>query len=501
MEKETIAIQDNDKVVVYELEKKLLPSEKQALRKKRTNLSILVFVLIITFTFGYLIGTIFSSKTIINNIENNDTINEISDLMNNYWLYSDNYENLNQEILTKSLKASVNFEFDPYTEYLTRQEVEEFTNHINMNFTGIGVLLDEEANKDVYIAEVFKNSPAEKVGIMAGDLIVSIDGINVLNQGTAKVRSLALGAENTKVKIDVKRLGQILSFEVIRKTIDVSIEGELKDDYYYLKVATFGENTVEQVKNHLLKMKEANVSKLIIDLRNNGGGYLTAVTGLLGLFLEDGAIALQEEFNDGSKEIIKVTEKKLDFIDKVVILQNNNSASSSEVFIMGMKEQFKNTITVGTTTYGKGVVQSQLPLSDGSTLKITISKWLSSQGVWIDKKGILADVEVHNNSFMEKPYKSLKDNETLKLGDVDEIIAQTKNALAFLGYDLNMTAYYDEALQDAIIDFQTKNHLTVNGIIDIEMQRVLVNAVSRLFRANQDLYDLQLKEAIKLINE
>lgn len=504
MEKETLVLQDdNDNIVVYELEKKLLRSEREALRKKRSARTLVIFTVILTFIFGFLFGSIFSTRPIIKDIENNngDILNEISEVMGEYWLYKDNYENLKEEIFIKALKGGVAFENDPYTEYLSKKEVEEFTNQINMNFTGIGVILEEDENKDVYVGEVFNGSPAKEVGIIAGDLIYEIDGISVLGKGTQEIRNLALGEVDTKVHVKVKRLGEILSFDLIRKTIDFSVEGQAYDNYYYLKVATFGENTVEQVKAHLKQMEELGIDRLIIDLRDNGGGYLTSVTDLLGLFLDSDAVALKEEFNDGSVEVINVSEKKLDFINKVVILQNNNSASSSEVFIIGMNEQFPDVTTVGTTTFGKGVVQSQLPLSDGSTLKITISKWLSSKNVWIDKVGIKPDIEIFANPFLEKPYQALKDGLVLKKGDSSEIVEQTTNAMIFLGYDVKQSSYFNQELEEAIKDFQAKHNLEQTGELNIDLQRLLSNTVGKLYRENKELYDVQLNEAIRLINE
>lgn len=502
MNRETLRIHDDENnVMVIELEKKLLRSEREALRRKRITTSVVAFFIFISFSFGFLLGKAFPSQTVIHK-NSNSSVDEVADIMQRFWLYGPDFDNLPEEMRIKALKGATSFSFDPYTEFLSKEEVAEFTNHVNMNYTGVGIQMEEMENHDVYVDDVFAGAPADLAGIQVGDLIYEVDGQNVEGKGVQAIRELALGPEGTEVVIKVKRLGEIISFNIIRAAVDISVSGRNEGTYYYLKVATFGENTVEQVKEELEKMQSIGINKLVIDLRDNGGGYLTTVQGMLGLFLKQGSIALIEEYSDGKQNTIYVSENQYDFIDEIVLLQNENSASSSEVFIIGMKEQFPNVTTVGTTTFGKGVIQGQFPLRDGSTLKLTTSKWLSSQGVWVEKKGIAADVEVVANPFFSKRYPALEEGETVQLGQQHEVIELTREALNLLSYQSDAAgSYFDESFKQALNQFQQDYQLEVKDEIDLNFQQRLVSIVRKKVKENPLAYDKQLQEAIHLINE
>lgn len=497
MNKEVLIIEDKNKKTIIELEKIALKKERKEIRNKILLILFFIVSILISFSFGMFYQYLNTNIDYTTNIHK-----EINSIFKNNWLYINENEKFDEDFYNKSLKGATTFENDPYTNYLTKSETEEFSKNINMNFVGVGIGLEEDVNKNVYIERVYNNTPGSEAGLLAGDLIYKINDEIVLEKGSAYIRELAIGQEGTIVNITVKRLDKEITFKITRRMVDASSYGEVKDNYYYLNISSFGLETVSNVKKLLLEMKRNNLTSLIIDLRNNGGGYLTSAQELLGLFLKQRSIVLKQVDSQGNQDIVYTKDTPFDFIEKVVILQNNQSASSSEVFILGMKEQFSNTITVGEKTYGKGVIQGQIPLSDGGTLKITTAKWISSNDVWIEKNGIDPDYLVETPKFLTSNYIALKEDVSYRLKDANEIISLTRDALKYIGYESEeMGGYFDNSLEQAIISFQKDQGIAENPVIDINLQRSIVSVVKNLYQKQGYEYDPQLKQAIELIYE
>lgn len=485
---------------IIKLNKVLLKSEREELNRKRKTKAFFVLSFLVVFAIGVVVGFGFNNKKIAN--INSNTQDEIIEALNSYWLYGDHYKDLSTVLKDKALKGMTTFTDDPYTTYFSKEEALEFNQNVSMNVTGIGVGLNEDVNKDVFITKVYDKSPAKKAGLIAGDIFYAVNDQKVAGIGIEALKNLVIGSENTTVEIKVKRNEAIKSFSIKREKIDFSAFGEKRGNYYYLNINSFGEETDLRVSEYLNDMKNEGLSNLIIDLRDNGGGYLTAVTKILGLFLDQDATCLIEEYKDGSQKVDKVQGSKMDHIKKIVLLQNQSSASASEVFIMALREQFPNLTTVGTTTYGKGVIQGQYELSDGSVLKLTTSKWLSSKGVWINGKGINPDHQVNRPLFFDFEFKAMNDNESLELGDSDNRVGSIRLGLEFLGYHTEAYGtYFDESLVQAIKNYEGDNNLKTTGIISRKLQQNIVTSANRLYNNDYQNHDPQMKEAIKLINE
>ena len=204
--------------------------------------------------------------------------------MEEYWLYGDEYEDLDTTLSDNSYYGMTGFIEDPYTTYQSASELEEFSSSINMNFVGIGVTYTVE-NGQPTIIKVYNDSPASKAGLEPGDIIESVDGTNVVGMTSDEIKELVVGEEGTITALGIKRQGEHLNIEVTRGKVESTVYGYEYEGIPVLELISFGETSYDECVNFLNGYKDAD--KLIIDLRDNTGGYQSAVLGIAGLFLDE----------------------------------------------------------------------------------------------------------------------------------------------------------------------------------------------------------------------
>ena len=263
------------------------------------------------------------------------------------------------------------------------------------NFIGIGIYMvkDTDSNK-VMVLSPIKGSPAEKAGILPGDLIISVDGVQYSADEMSVAASKIKGEEGSKVKVEILRGTETLNFELTRENIKVNpVEGKvLQNNIGYIKFSSFDEKTSEEFKTKYEELQKQGIKSLIIDLRNNGGGIVTEALNIADYVLEKDKVILYE-VDKNEKEKIEKSKNDPIINMPIVILTNNNTASSSEILAGALKDHEKAKI-VGTKTYGKGVIQQLMTLPDGSGLKITAEEYLTPNRTKINKIGIQPDEEV-----------------------------------------------------------------------------------------------------------
>ena len=284
---------------------------------------------------------------------------------------------------------------DPYTEYISKEDMKEYMEDTMGNFVGIGIYMvkDTETNRVKVLAPI-KNSPAEKAGILSGDLILSVDGVQYTADEMSVASSKIKGEEGSTVKLEILRDNKTLSFEIKRENIKVNpVEGKvLENNIGYIEFSSFDEGTAEEFKNKYEELEKQGIKALIIDLRNNGGGIVDEALKIADYILNKDSVILYEVDKNNNE---KVEKSKNDPIINmpIVVLTNGNTASSSEILAGALKDLGKAKI-VGTKTYGKGVIQQILTLQDGSGLKITTEKYLTPNKTEINKIGIEPDEKV-----------------------------------------------------------------------------------------------------------
>lgn len=284
---------------------------------------------------------------------------------------------------------------DPYSEYFSKQEQQDFVNTIDNKMCGIGIYMDI-VPEGVKVKSVIGNSPALEVGIKAGDIIISANGTSLAGVTLKQAPSYIKGEEGTSVNLIIKRGDSQLNFTVTRREISIpTVEGDmLNDNAAYIQVSSFGSDTSGLFTQKLQELRMKNPQFYIIDLRNNGGGYMSTALDMAGNFIgEKRAIIIE---NKQGKKTGYLASDKGSIIDKpVFFLINENTASASEILSAAVKD-YNKAFFIGTTTYGKGVAQQMFPLSDGSYLKLTVEKFYSPKENVIQKTGISPDFKVEN---------------------------------------------------------------------------------------------------------
>lgn len=308
------------------------------------------------------------------------------------------------DLVQKAIDTVVNEVGDVYTTYSDANETQNFFNNLKGTYEGIGCMVAMDENDNIYIAEVFEGTPAEEAKLSVGDIILEIDGTDYTNKTNEQMASYVKEEAKDEIMLKVKRNDQILGLTIVRDTVEVSnVYGELIEQdgikIGYIDIAIFAATSSVQFKNELKKLEKENIAGLIIDVRENTGGYLSSVTDITSLFLDKGKVIYQLETDNKIEKIKDKTKESKKY--PVVVLTNGASASASEILASAIKESY-NGYVVGTNTYGKGTVQKTKTLSDGSMIKYTVQNWLTPNGSYIDKNGISPTDVV---DFSEKGYK------------------------------------------------------------------------------------------------
>lgn len=300
------------------------------------------------------------------------------------------------KIFDETMKGYVEGLDDEYSQYFTKEELEEYkTDNIEGEFVGIGVYIIQDTEKNaIRVLSPIKGSPAEAVGILAGDYIMQIDGMPYTGEQITEATNKMKGQEGTIVNIQVLRGEETLDFEVERKSVRVNpVESNIYENSIgYLKISSFDQGCSTEFTKKLEELKKQNIQSLIIDLRNNGGGIVDEAISIAELFTEKGSTLLITKDKEENEDITYAkSDKTIDV--PIIILTNENTASASEILAGALKDNSIAKI-VGTTTFGKGVIQELLTMKDGTGLKITTNEYYTPNRSKINKVGIEPDEKI-----------------------------------------------------------------------------------------------------------
>ena len=351
-------------------------------------------------------------------------LNKLNALIDKYYLYED-------EIDTDKLAEGIYSGYtsalgDKYTVYYDEDETKALMESTSGTFSGVGATLTKDADTGyATIVNVYEDSPAEKAGLKAGDILEKIDDHEVGDEQLDTVVSWIKGEKGTDVKITVLRDGEELEMTATRDTIEVkTVSYEMKENQIgYIRVSEFDTVTYDQFKEALDDLENQGMQGLIVDLRNNPGGSLDTVTNMLRLLLPEGTIVSTKDKNGKKDEI--TCDGTHEFKKPMAVLVNQYSASASEIF-SGAVQDYGTAKIVGVTTYGKGVVQQLMDLGDGTCLKVTIAEYYTPNGRSINGKGVEPDVEVEYQYDEENPKADNQLDQALSTVQ-EEIVESTQN--------------------------------------------------------------------------
>ncbi|MCD6482400.1 MAG: S41 family peptidase [Candidatus Izimaplasma sp.] len=453
---------------------------------------------------SYFVGTITASVPISEEIEDATFLEVLNELMENHYTQPSR-----DELLEGAIDGMISSLDDPFTTYFDYEEASQYQQGFGETYVGIGITV--RYFEGYLIVEAVKdNGPADEAGVRVNDLISEVDGESILNLPFYEIVGKIIGDEGTDVTIGIVRNGftELINLTMTRSVIDsatVFVDSFVRGDQTigYIKVTTFGDETVNLFVNALADLETQGIDGLIVDLRDNGGGHLATVLNMLRQFLvNDGRPMFSTEyFNNGEfkrDDYYATRTEPREY--EIVTLVNENSASASEVFASAMQEHGGYPI-IGKTTFGKGTMQRDVSITStvGDSLHITIGKWFTTDGNWVHydggTDGIVPDVII-DLTDIELAYKVfLTGDETAILYDtVDPRIANIQLVLNTMGYTVRSDGYFDDATKLAILDIQATHALTETGNIDSDTLVFINEALD----AYQDdlLNDTQLQAAI-----
>ena len=324
-----------------------------------------------------------------------------------------------QAMIYGAITGMVNSLGDPYTNFFEPKEAEEFEQELSGKYQGVGMVVGIK-DKQLIVISPFKGSPAERAGLKPGDNILKIEDVRTIDISIEKAVELIKGPEGTRVKLLIEReeWENAQEIEIQRELIKIpTLEWEIKNENIALiKIYQFNGILNSEFRKIVPEILNSRADKIILDLRNNPGGYLETAQDIAGWFLEKGTVVLLEDEGENKEQIVYKSKGPATFSSfPVVVLINNGSASASEILAGALRDQ-KGVQLVGETSFGKGSVQKPIILSDGSFLKVTIARWLTPSGHCIDEMGLEPDViveipedETEKDPQLEKAIEILKD--------------------------------------------------------------------------------------------
>ena len=356
-------------------------------------LTAIITFMITTITMYKIIGV--TNVKYVSNNTNSDFTSKLeyyNNFINKYYLYDIDEEKMQEAAIKGYFKGLE----DKYSEYISKADMEDYMADTTGTYVGIGVYIanNTETNQIIVLMPI-AGSPAEEAGIKSGDVILKIEGKEYKGEDLSEATRVLKAEEGTKVKIEILREEETIEIEVERREIKVNhIETEvLESNIGYIQISSFDEGTYNEFTNKYYELSNQNIKSLVIDLRNNGGGIVDEATDIADLFTDKDSTLLITTSKNEDEEITKAKKEKQINIP-TVILVNNNTASASEILAAAIKENNENVSIVGTTTYGKGVIQTIFTLMDGSGIKLTTNEYFTPNHNKINKVGITPDYEV-----------------------------------------------------------------------------------------------------------
>lgn len=427
MSKDNSRIQESKRIIKEE--KKKIKREKKIIRKKKMNkfkkskigkfiytlsdernsysFSELFIITIISLLVGAF--SCFSIITIMSGGRNYFKLSkELSKFYDSYDILVENYNgNIDKkELVDSAIDGMVSSVGDQYTSYVDAEGTNNFNQLVDGKYSGIGCLIQETEDKKIKVIQVYENTSAYKEGIKVGDIIKKVDDKDS-SIGSTELANYIKNSKNKSFNVTVLRDNKEMEFTISKNEVEIPVVTSKifdKNDKKigYINISIFSSVSAKQFKNNLEKIEKEGIDSLIIDVRDNNGGYLSSVTDIASYLLPRGKIIYQVQKSNSK---VKTTKDKT--ITKreypIAVLVNENSASASEILAGAIKESYDGYV-VGMKTYGKGTVQQVSELSDGSMIKYTIENWLTPDGNWINEKGIVpTDLVEQSDEYYKNP--------------------------------------------------------------------------------------------------
>ncbi|RHW37574.1 PDZ domain-containing protein [Lysinibacillus yapensis] len=422
---------------------------------------------------------------------------EFSKLYDAYDELKDKYyvEIDDEKVVTGAINGMFDALEDPYSDFMDVEEAERFNTDLSSSFQGIGAEI-QERNGNIVVVSPIKNSPAEKAGILPEDIILSVDGESIQGMSASEAVLLIRGEKGTPVELTIQRgeSDHTIDVKIIRDDIPIeTVYGEMGDDKIaHIQITSFSEKTYDEIVKLLEEFDADGMKSIILDVRQNPGGFLESAIDIANLFLEEGKPIVQVQSREGEPEVIsaKGGEK---YKQPIVVLVDNGSASASEILAAALSESAGAKV-VGLNSFGKGTIQTVSNLPDGANLKYTTGKWLTPEGNWINEKGIKPDVVVEYPEYATATY--INPEMEITLGDSSQSVKSAELILSALGYEVGtVDKTFDQATENAVVAFQADEQLQPTGVLTGETTYALMDSIREKIE-KEDPHVLKAKEIL-----
>lgn len=383
-------------------------------------------LVIMLFSLALGFFTCFSIITIFNGGRSYFTISkDLDKFIDAYYAIVDNYygDLDKEELVNSAINGMVDSVGDAYTNYSDSGTTTSFLETVEGTYEGIGCTIAQKQTGEIVVIDMFDNGPSAKAGLMVDDIILKVDDIKAEGKTTTELSDYIKNTKNKNISITVLRNNEEKEINVVRDKVEIptvisKVLEKNNKKIGYINISIFSSVTDKQFNTELEKLQKENIEGLIIDVRGNGGGYLSSVTNILNKILEKDQIIYQLESKDRVEKIKDVTKESLNM--PIAVLTNSGSASASEILASAIKESYGGFV-VGTNTYGKGTVQQTSQLADGSMIKYTVQNWLTPKGNWINETGL---EPTHYIELSEDYYNNPTDNTDSQLQKALELLTK-----------------------------------------------------------------------------
>ena len=365
-------------------------------------------IIVMIFSIGIGILMCFGGISIITGKNYLAVTKDLKKVVDTYYAIVDNYygELDRDKLIDGAVEGMISSVGDTFTSYSDTESTSSFDETINGSYEGIGCTVATLENGTISVIDMFEDSPSYKAGLKVGDIILKVDGESYEGKNSNDISNYIKNSGKSKIVLTVKRDNEEKDISInLSKVVIPNVRGKVIEQdskkIGYIKISLFASNSYKQFKNKLDELEKSNIDDLIIDVRDNSGGYLSSVTDICNLFLDKGKVIYQLEDSKGKVKKKDTTKEKRKY--DIVVLINGGSASASEILASAIKESYGGDI-VGTNSYGKGTVQQTKKLLDGSMIKYTTQKWLTPDGNSINGVGVTPTKVVElNEEYFNNP--------------------------------------------------------------------------------------------------
>lgn len=459
---------------------------------------IILALCLVSFGLGILIPTLINKS---NTSQEEQKFQKIYEILKNDWYFSDDVKDVDNKLLEQAIEGMTSLKKDPHTNYFNLEQAKEYQSDLEGSSVGLGFSYYENAAGNIVVTNVYLDSAAEQAGLQRGDEITAVDSVSC-QDGLKKVVKYIQSKEKQTILIKLTRNGNNKIVKAKPDTFDTTVAVEIVDDYGFVTLNSFSSQTGEDFAKAMKRLSNKGVHKMILDLRNNTGGYLTAAIDVASSLLPSGSVVLQEK-EKGSSYVKRTTNKayKQVKMDQIVVLQNGSTASASEALIGALRDNLSDkVITVGTTTYGKGTEQTQESFDDGTSIKYTVGKWYTPNRKNINNKGFEPDVEVDAEQASSVTYEKMKKKDVIEADTVSVNAKALQVYLQYLGYEVDRTdEYFSQTSSEALKQFQEDQGLEVSGNCDYQTFKRLTTCVNAKLQGNELSEDPQILKAVEVL--